>query len=55
MNVKKFNITIAVFGIIVMEIIALVKNIDGTSLAIAYSTLAGLVGWEAHKEIKRNG
>jgi len=49
---KKINVTLAIIGIIAIEIIALTKGFDGKALAIALCAIGGLAGWELKKWLR---
>ena len=49
---KKLNVTLAIIGIIAIEIMALLKGIDGKALALALTLIGGLGGWELKKWLR---
>ena len=40
-------IIVAIIGIVALEIVALIKGIDGLILTLAISAIEGLAGWTA--------
>ena len=51
-NEIKFNITLCIIGIIVIEILALVKGIDGKGLALAVGGLSGYICWKVGRWLR---
>lgn len=49
---KRINVTLAIIGIIVIEIIALLKGIDGKGLALAIGGLSGYVCWKVGRWLR---
>ena len=46
MKIKDGKIIIsAIFGIVILEIVALLKGIDGILFSLVIATIAGLAGW----------
>lgn len=43
----KLTPIIAILAILILEIVAILQNINGATLGLAVAALAGLGGWEA--------
>ncbi len=45
----KWTVVLAIVGIITLEVIALIKGVNGTALSLAIGGIAGLGGYQVKK------